>query len=90
MSKIHILNRIRRYRAERELSQKDIAYLLGLKTTSQISRYERGKSLPDTRNFIKIGIICRRPSEFLYPELMRKLREVIFKREEKLKKQKET
>ena len=45
--------------------QKQVAFLLGHKTTDQISRYERGARLPSLKTALKLQIIYRLPIETL-------------------------
>ena len=47
------------------LGQKQVALLLGHKTTDQISRYERGVKLPSLKTALKLGIIYHIPIRIL-------------------------
>lgn len=47
------------------LEQKQVALILGHKTTNQISRYERGAKLPNLKTALKLGIIYRLPVHIL-------------------------
>ena len=47
------------------LEQKQVALILGHKTTNQISRYERGTKLPNLKTAFKLGIIYRLPVHVL-------------------------
>ena len=49
-----ILNGLWKYRKEYELTQKDVAYILGIKNASQISHWDRGEKIPGTRNILKL------------------------------------
>ncbi len=48
------------------LEQKQVAALLGHKTTDQISRYERGAKLPGLKTAIKLGIVYHLPIQVLF------------------------
>ena len=52
-------------RKKNALEQKQVALLLGHKTTDQISRYERGARLPNLKTALKLQIIYRLPIETL-------------------------
>ena len=61
-------------------SQKRVALLLGHKTTTHVSDYERGRRLPSLKTALKLEIILRIPIAFVYGEqyniLKRNIREV--------------
>jgi len=73
------INYLRFYRRKNVLSQKELASLMGFKTTSSISNYERGKKLPQLINLLKLEIIHRTPIAFLfrnqYVELRKEIRD---------------
>ena len=68
------------YRKRMNFSQKRVALLLGHKTTTHVSDYERGRRLPSLRTALKLEIILRIPIAFVYGEqyntLKRNIREV--------------
>lgn len=64
------------------LKQKDVAHLLRLKSTSMISRWERGECLPDTLNVLKLAALYRIMVDGLYADLIRILRKELHAREE--------
>jgi transcriptional regulator with XRE-family HTH domain len=67
------------------LSQKGVAYLMRMKRTNDLSRYEHCKRLPNLKNALKLEIVYRTPVAFLFGELYRRLRDEIKRREERLK-----
>ena len=71
-------NYLKFYRKKIGYSQKEVACLMGHKTTTHVSNYERGKKLPDLNNLLKLEIILRTPVAFLfrdqYLQLRRELR----------------
>lgn len=67
------------------LSQKGVAYLMHMKRTNDLSRYEHGKRLPNLKNALKLEIVYRTPVAFLFVELYRQLRNEIRRREERSK-----
>jgi len=80
----NIPNCLRRHRKARGLRQKDVAKVLGLKSASMISRWEKGVCLPNTINLFKLAVLYRTMSDALFIDLIRELRSEIQKREEKV------
>jgi transcriptional regulator with XRE-family HTH domain len=74
-------NCLRRYRRARGLTQKEVAKILGLKSTSIISRWERGVSLPSVLNLFKLAVLYRTMADALFIDLRRALQKELFKRE---------
>ena len=70
-----IPNSLRLYRRKNGLSQKDIARLLGYKSSTAVSNYEQGTKSPHLVNLLKLEIINRVPVAFLYRECYQALRE---------------
>ena len=64
-----LTNRLWRYRKTHQLSQKDVALLLGHKKTTQVSRWENGEKHPTLENAFSLGHILKVPVETLFPEL---------------------
>ena len=50
-------NNLWKYRKIKGLKQKDIAYYLGIKNISQISRWEKGYRFPSLKNCFKLSLI---------------------------------
>ena len=73
------------YRKKRGLSQKQIAYLMGHKSTAHISHYERGEKLPSLTNALKLEVILGGVFvSFLFPELFSRIRHEVHARREAL------
>lgn len=66
--------------------QIDVAHLLGLKDASRISRWEKGLSLPNAINLIKLSIIYRTFPNELYFDLLLQLRRELLKKERNIAK----
>ena len=79
-----IPNCLRRYRKARGLKQKDVAKVLGLKSASMISRWERGVCVPSTLNLFKLASLYRTMADALFIDLLRALRNELHKREERV------
>ena len=69
------------YRRRLNLSQKQVAVLLGHRDTSMLSRYENGRSLPPLLTALRLEIVYRAPVAFLYLQLYTALREGVRKQE---------
>jgi transcriptional regulator with XRE-family HTH domain len=80
-----ISNSLRLYRRKSGLSQKHIASLLGYRSTTTVSSYERGTKAPQLTNLLKLEIIYRIPVSFLYWDHYQGLRQEIRGKEEKLR-----
>jgi transcriptional regulator with XRE-family HTH domain len=79
-------NSLKRYRRAMGLTQRKVAKILGLKSTSMISRWERGVSLPSVLNLFKLAVLYRTMADALFLDLRKALEEELRKREETLKK----
>jgi len=79
-----IQNRIRSYRIAKGLSQKKLAFLLGM-SAQQVSRWERGKAKPKTSNAIGLAVITDRPIKDIFSDYSFKWREKIKKRKKLLR-----
>ena len=75
-------NLLRKYRKGRNLKQKQVAQILGLASASMISRWEKGISLPNTLNILKLAAIYRTMADMMFPKLVTMLRIRLRKREE--------
>jgi transcriptional regulator with XRE-family HTH domain len=64
-------NRLRRYRRARNLTQRQVAALMGLRDGSLISRWEHGFSLPDLENAFKLSVIYGVMVDALFIDLRR-------------------
>lgn len=84
-----IKNCLRLYRKKQGLSQKQVAYLMGFKATTSISRYEHGTKQPSLDNALKLEIIYYTPVAFLFDALHRELKQEIQRRREEKERVKE-
>jgi transcriptional regulator with XRE-family HTH domain len=77
-------NHIKRMRRNRSLPHKQLAILLGLRSTRQIVRYERAENLPtlEMALLLEIALGARLPE--LYPNLYAELVALVLKRAERL------
>lgn len=63
-----ITNRLWRHRTEHHLSQRDIARLLGIKNSAQVSRWENGEKIPTLTNALMLSYILKAPVEALFAD----------------------
>ncbi len=77
-----IPNHLRRSRRVRGLTQKQVAAIMDLRSTSMISRWEAGACLPETINLLSLAIVYRTSTEGLLFDFMRELRARLIQREE--------
>lgn len=78
-----VKNCLRLYRKKNGLQQKEVASLMGFKTTTSISHYERGSKFPSLRNALRLEIVYHTPVAFLFRELYEDLKKEIQVRREK-------
>lgn len=69
------------------LSQNEVAYLLGLKSSHFISQTELGNEIPALSRCILYHILCDKQVDKIFPDLSEKFALDIFKRIAKLSKQ---
>ena len=80
----HNTNRLMLYRKRMDLSQKQVASILGLKNLAILSHYERGTSRPSLQRALGLEIVYRVPVAFLFPELYEEMREKIREKESRM------
>ena len=73
----------------RGLNQSEVAVILGLKSTSMISRWENGACLPDTPNVLRLAVLYRTLVDGLFRDLMIRLKDDLAEREAKVTGEKE-
>ncbi len=78
------INCLRLYRKKNGLSQKRAAYLMGFKTASSLSHYEKGDKVPSLKNALKLENVLHTPVAFLFRELNENLRKEIESQREKI------
>ncbi len=70
----HIPNRLRRHRKMMGYTQKEVAKLLGVNATDRLSLWEKGITMPNAINLIKLSLIYHVFPTDLYYDLMVELR----------------
>jgi len=87
MHKTHVKalsTNLRKYRRARGLSQKEAAQILGFKSASMISRWEKGACLPCPGNICKLAALYRIMVDALLADWLAPLREEVRAREQEL------
>lgn len=82
-----IENRIWKYRNTNGLRQDELAFLIGQKNPSQVSRYERGMVIPKLAQLVKLCHVLEIEIEALYPHLIKKWRREVEEKKLQFKKQ---
>jgi len=72
-----IPNCLPKYRRQKGLTQKEVAKILGFKTGSIISKWERGFSFPSTPSLLKLSALYGRQVEALFIDLFQKIKEEV-------------
>ncbi len=80
----HTTNHLMLYRKRMELSQKQVAAILGLKNIAILSHYERGTSRPSLERALGLEIVYRVPVAFLFPELYEGIKTKIREQESRM------
>ncbi|MGZ3814080.1 MAG: helix-turn-helix domain-containing protein [Mucilaginibacter sp.] len=76
-----IPNRLKMHRKQMRYKQHHVAALLGLQSAVPLSLWEKGTTLPNTHNLIKLSLIYRTYPNELYSELFNNLREELREKE---------
>ena len=79
-----IPNCLRRYRRIRGYSQKDVALIMGIKSSDSICKWEKGQSFPSMKNAFKLALAYRILPFALYTDLLDSLKGEIQKGEDAL------
>ena len=80
----HIRNRLRMHRRMHRLRQRDVARILGLQSTAQLSQWENGLAMPGGVQLIKLGILYGTFPNELYFEYYQELKAEIKARQHEL------
>ena len=76
-----IPNRLKMHRKMMGYKQKEVALLLGLYSTSPLSEWENGVSMPNSHNLIKLSVLYRTHANELYVEYCQEVREALHTKE---------
>ncbi len=74
------VNRLWRWRTTQQLSQREIARLLGIKNSAQVSRWENGAKIPTLDSALMLACILKVPVEALFADRAAELRALIDQR----------
>jgi transcriptional regulator with XRE-family HTH domain len=81
-------NNLKRYRRLLGYSQKDVATILGLKSTNRISNWEQGKAAPSIANLLDLSILYATLPAELYSDLYKIRRAKIWSAKERFNSEK--
>lgn len=90
MPRTKLDNYLRAYRRRSGLSQDEVAYLLGTRSGTKISRYERGGRLPDLDTALAFKAIFHLPVGVLFAGRQQKVERSVLRRAAKLQQRLET
>ncbi len=71
-------NQIRRYRKKRDLRQRDVSDLLGLKQPCDIYRWETGEKQPSLTNALKLSAALKCPIELLFLDMFKQIQQDMY------------
>ena len=74
---IRYKNSLKKYRLLMGYKQKEVAKLLGLKSASRISRWEKGLAMPSVENLIKLSALYSTLMNELYWEMYKEIKKGI-------------
>ena len=77
-----IPNLLRKYRKIKGLKQKEVANILGFKSASRISQWEKGMSIPNFVTVLKLSILYHTMVDSLFIDHLHVLRKEIREKEE--------
>ena len=77
-------NYIRRARKRLGLSQRELAFLIGKKTGSYVSRFEKGRRVPTLEMAMALGVILKTPIEELFAGRFEKVEHTVVARAREL------
>ncbi|MBX7109624.1 MAG: helix-turn-helix domain-containing protein [Chitinophagales bacterium] len=69
-----IPNSLKKYRRITGYTQKEVAKILEFKSTSRISRWEKGESMPSVKNLLKLSFLYATLPNDLYYDLWMEVR----------------
>ncbi len=76
----HFPNKFRKYRKLSGYSQQEVAWLIGHRTTSRLSRWERGAGKPSVENLYKLSVLYKTLMEVLCGDSCKEARKEIIDR----------
>ena len=77
-------NLLKKCRRIRGFNQKQVAAILGLRSASRISRWEKGSCIPSLVNAIRLSLLYRTMVDGLFSDLVRAMCEEIHRREDQV------
>jgi transcriptional regulator with XRE-family HTH domain len=84
MSPERLISYLRAHRKRSGLTQKELAFLVGIKSGTQLSRFERLKREPSAEMLIAFMIIFKKPPEELFPHTHDRIMKLVQEQTEQL------
>ncbi len=72
---MHKVNYLRAYRKQTEIRQSDIAFLLDMETTPNLSRYEKGRRFPSMNMLLVYHMLFNRPIHSFFSNMRNDVKE---------------
>ena len=82
-------NCLRKYRRAMGLKQKEVAEILGLKSASVVSRWEKGSCFPHTKNVLMLAMLYRKLVEELFIDARKIIKSYLIDKEAQVLKNKQ-
>ncbi len=76
----HYPNRIRQLRMEKDLTQRELAFIVGYESLSAFSQIEAGRKLPSLPTALKLEVALQRLVPDIFPQLYDKVRDRVAQR----------
>ena len=80
--KKHFPNRLRKYRRVNGYTQIQVAQLLNLSNSTRVSEWEKGKSLPNVENLLKLSVIYHALINDFYFDVIQAYRTELLQKQE--------
>jgi transcriptional regulator with XRE-family HTH domain len=80
MTSLKLPNYIRTYRKRTNLTQKEVAFLLGSKTSAHVCRHERLEQSPNLQTLLAYEILFRTPVRNLFGEMNQDVEQKLLQR----------
>lgn len=84
MAHKRLFSYLRSHRKHSGLTQKELAFLVGVKSDAQLSRYERLKRLPSVETLLALMIVFKRGPEEIIPHVYDRILKLIHVRSQEL------
>ena len=84
------INRIKQFRMEKGMTQRQLAHIMGYQSVSSLSHLENGHKLPSIKTAMKLEVAFQRLIPDIFPKLYEAVREPVARRRIALFQRRET